>query len=79
MSRPHLVLVLADDLGYNATGFSGNTNVSTPYLDALVGESLLLERHYAHSTCVPSRAALYSGRFAHRAARTQLRVGEAAA
>lgn len=68
--KPHVLLIIADDMGYGNFGphagkcQSGTTKdeVLTPNLDQLVREGLLLERHYAYSYCSPSRASLQSGR-----------------
>ena len=69
MSLPHLVFILADDLGWNMTGYSGRgPYVSTPFLDSLVPtQALTLERHYAWAVCGPSRASLLTGRVPPRA------------
>lgn len=67
-SRPNIVYVLVDDLGWGNVGFnradkSTNLEVHTPNLDALATEEgRVLERHYVHPMCTPTRCALYSGR-----------------
>lgn len=63
--RPHLVIVLADDLGWANVGWhrpSGYTEVQTPALDALVAAGIALEQMYAYQFCSPSRCALQVGR-----------------
>eukprot|EP01043_Picozoa_sp_COSAG02_P019335 COSAG02_NODE_926_length_15856_cov_13.975566_13_plen_405_part_00 len=65
--RPHVLLVLADDVGWNNLGWHARTNaaraeVSTPALNALVAEGIELERAIAFKYCSPSRCALQSGR-----------------
>lgn len=61
--RPHIVIVLADDVGWSNVGWNNeNGEIRTPTLDALAREGVRLDRHYAHWTCSPSRAALLSGR-----------------
>ena len=65
-SRPHVLLVLADDTGWNNLGWHARTNaaraeVSTPALDALVAEGVELDRAIAFKYCSPSRCALQSG------------------
>ena len=42
VAKPHLALILADDLGWNMTGFSGNPYTSTPAMDQLVRDEGLL-------------------------------------
>ncbi len=66
-TRPNIVVILADDMGYGDIGAFGNPDVQTPALDQLAGESLQLMQHYAGSpVCAPSRAALLTGRYPHR-------------
>ena len=67
-ARPHLVLIVADALGYNSTGYSGNALAHTPTLDALAEAGVVLSRHYASPSCSPSRIALLSGRYPPRGA-----------
>jgi arylsulfatase A-like enzyme len=59
--RPNLVLIVADDLGWNDVGFHGS-EIQTPRLDALARESVLLNQFYVFPTCSPTRAALLTGR-----------------
>ncbi len=59
---PNIIFILADDLGYNDLSIMGQTNFSTPYLDKMAKEGMILTDHYAGSTvCAPSRAALLIG------------------
>lgn len=64
-TKPHLLFVLVDDLGYANVGFNreiADPEVKTPHLDALVSEGVRLTRHYVHRFCTPSRTSLQSGR-----------------
>ncbi len=68
---PNIVLILADDLGWNDLTFAGggvaDGTVPTPHIDALAREGVTFTRGYsAHSTCAPSRAAIMSGRYGTR-------------
>ena len=60
---PHLVYILADDFGYFDVSFKGNPSASTPNLDALANEGLLLNRYYSYKFCSPTRSSLMSGRY----------------
>lgn len=76
--RPHVVMLLTDDVGHNNVGFSarhaaatipgtydsfeGTWTNYTPHLDTLARSGVLLERHYAYFTCTPSRQSILSGR-----------------
>lgn len=67
--RPHLVYMLADNIGYGGLGYlravspaGPSAEVSTPTLDALAGSGAVLERLYTYEFCSPSRSSLLSGR-----------------
>src|SRR5215204_3632692 len=58
----HFVLFIGDDLSWHDIGPYGNSDVHTPYLDALARESLIFRGAFAASpTCTPSRSAIYTG------------------
>ena len=59
---PDIIFILADDLGWGDVGWHGS-EIRTPHLDRLASEGARLEAHYAAPWCVPTRAALMSGRF----------------
>lgn len=62
-SRPNIVLVLADDLGYGDLGCFGAKDVRTPNLDRFAAQGLRFTSFYAgHANCSPSRTALMTGR-----------------
>lgn len=61
-SRPNIVILLADDLGYRDLGCYGGP-VRTPHLDALAAAGMRFEQFYAGcAVCSPSRATLLTGR-----------------
>ncbi|MEM7277005.1 MAG: sulfatase-like hydrolase/transferase [Pseudomonadota bacterium] len=63
-TRPNIVLIVADYMGYSDTGPYGATDIRTPSLDALAAKGVLFSDFYAASpVCGPSRAALLSGRY----------------
>ena len=62
-SRPNVLVVLSDDHSAAHVGAYGNTDIKTPNLDAFAKEGMRFERAYvAAPQCVPSRAALMTGR-----------------
>jgi N-sulfoglucosamine sulfohydrolase len=62
-SRPNVLVVLSDDHSAAHVGAYGNTDIKTPNLDAFAKEGMLFRRAYVASPqCVPSRAALMTGR-----------------
>ncbi|MHC4974560.1 MAG: arylsulfatase B [Planctomycetota bacterium] len=60
--RPHVVILLADDLGWNDVGYHGGS-IPTPNIDRLAGSGVRLERFYVQPVCSPTRAALLTGRY----------------
>ena len=61
-SKPNIIYILADDLGYGDLSCYGQTKFSTPNIDALAKEGLLFTQHYAGSSvCAPSRSTLLTG------------------
>jgi arylsulfatase A-like enzyme len=61
-AAPHIVLIVADDLGYADVGCFGASNVLTPHIDALHARGRRLENYYGQPVCSPSRAAIHTGR-----------------
>ncbi|MFN0120038.1 MAG: sulfatase [Blastocatellia bacterium] len=61
--RPNVLFVMSDDHSAAHVGAYGNTDIKTPNLDAFAKEGMLFKRMYvAAPQCVPSRAALMTGR-----------------
>jgi len=61
-TRPNIVLILADDLGYGELGCYGQARIKTPNLDKMAEEGMRFTQAYAGSTvCAPSRCALMTG------------------
>ena len=63
-TKPNVLFVLVDDLGYGDLSCYGATDLHTPNIDALADRSTLFSRAYANSTvCSPSRAAILTGNY----------------
>lgn len=61
-SRPNILLIQADDLGYGDLSTYGQSQFQTPSLDRLAREGMRFTQYYSGSTvCAPSRAALMTG------------------
>ena len=63
-TRPNILLIVADDLGYSDIGAFGG-EISTPNLDALAAGGLKMSNFYAAAACSPSRAMLLGGADSH--------------
>ena len=61
-SKPNIILVMPDDVGYGDYRCLGNPIMNTPAVDAFKKQSLLFTRFHVSPTCAPTRAALMSGR-----------------
>ena len=61
-SKPNIVYILADDLGYSELGCYGQTKILTPNIDLLAKEGMKFTQHYSGSpVCAPSRGTLMTG------------------
>lgn len=60
--RPHILYVMADDLGFADVGFHGS-DIRTPNLDKLAAGGARLGQFYTQPMCTPTRAALMTGRY----------------
>ena len=61
-SKPNVIYILADDLGYGDLSCYGQEKFSTPNIDKLAKEGMLFTQHYSGSSvCAPSRSALMTG------------------
>jgi len=63
VSRPNVVVILADDQGWGDLSFSGNTNLRTPNIDAFAKQSASFDRFYVCPLCSPTRAEFLTGRY----------------
>ena len=63
--RPNLVILVADDLGWNDVGYHGS-DIRTPAIDRLAKSGVQLDRFYVCPICSPTRAGLLTGRYPHR-------------
>lgn len=66
-SRPNVILMMADDLGWGDPGFNGNEVIRTPNLDRMAVAGLRFTRFYAAApVCSPTRGSCLTGRHPFR-------------
>jgi uncharacterized sulfatase len=66
-SRPNILFVLIDDMGWGDFSCFGNTEAKTPNIDRLAAEGLTFSQFYVNSPiCSPSRCALLTGQYPQR-------------
>ncbi len=64
--RPNVLIILCDDLRWNALSCTGHPHLQTPNIDRLAAEGVLFENTFCTtSLCSPSRASILSGLYAH--------------
>lgn len=60
---PNIVLILADDMGWNQVGYHGSSFYATPHIDRIAREGIQFRHAYsAAPICSPTRAAIMTGR-----------------
>lgn len=64
-SKPNIVFILADDLGYgDISSFNENSKIQTPHIDRLASEGLMFtDAHTSSSVCTPTRYGILTGRY----------------
>jgi len=66
-SRPNIIVLFADDLGYGELGCQGNPQIPTPHIDSIAANGIRFTDGYVtEPVCSPSRAGLMTGRYQHR-------------
>ncbi len=70
-TRPNILLIVADDMGYSDLGCYGS-EIHTPNLDALAHDGLRFTQFYNTARCWPSRACILTGYYAHQVRRDTL-------
>ncbi|HEX5789510.1 MAG TPA: arylsulfatase [Luteolibacter sp.] len=79
-TKPNIIYILTDDVGYGDVGCYGATHVKTPHIDRLAKEGTrFTDAHSTASVCTPTRYALLTGRYAWREPGTGIAPGDAPA
>ena len=65
-SRPNIILIMADDLGYECLGCNGSTSYKTPHLDHLAASGVRFTHAHSQPLCTPSRVQIMTGQYNFR-------------
>ena len=65
-ARPNIILILVDDMGFADLGLMGS-EIRTPHIDGIARRGAVLSAMYNCARCCPTRAALLTGVYPHRA------------
>lgn len=73
MSRPNLILVIADDMAWDDSTPYGHPSIQTPNLDQLAQQGMRFDAAFlTTSSCSPSRSSIITGRYPHQTGAEQL-------
>jgi len=62
-ARPNVILIMADDFGYECVGANGGESYKTPALDKLAADGMRFEQCHVQPLCTPTRVQLMTGRY----------------
>ena len=65
-SKPNVLIILADDMGWSDPSCYGNPIIATPNIDAMARDGMKFTNAYADPVCAPTRAALQTGQYSAR-------------
>ena len=61
--RPNIILIMADDMGYEALSANGSESCKTPNLDSLAAEGIRFTNCFSNPICTPSRVKIMTGQY----------------
>ena len=62
-SKPNVILIMADDIGYECLSINGSTSYKTPVLDSLANKGINFTKAISQPLCTPSRVKIMTGKF----------------
>jgi arylsulfatase A len=66
VEKPNVILIMADDMGYECLSSNGSTSYQTPILDSLAAKGFRFENCYSQPLCTPSRVKIMTGKYNYR-------------
>ena len=60
-ASPNIIIIMADDMGYECIGANGGTSYATPNIDQMAAEGMRFEHCYSNPACTPSRVQIMTG------------------
>src|SRR5690554_4435269 len=64
--KPNIILIMADDMGYECLGSYGSASYHTPNLDKMAADGVRFEHCYSQPLCTPSRVQIMTGKYNFR-------------
>jgi arylsulfatase A len=64
--RPNIILIMSDDLGYEAIGADGGSSYKTPALDGMASNGIRFDNAHVQPLCTPTRIQLMTGKYNFR-------------
>ena len=61
-SKPNIILIMADDLGFETIGTYGSISYNTPRIDKMAAEGVKFNNCYSQPLCTPSRVKIMTGK-----------------
>ena len=78
-SKPNIIIIYTDDVGFGDISANGATKISTPNIDRIAAQGLrFTNAHATAATCTPSRFSILTGKYAWRKSGTGIAPGDAA-
>jgi len=66
IENPNIILIMADDMGYECLSCNGSLSYNTPVLDDLASSGIRFTNCYSQPLCTPSRVKIMTGKYNHR-------------
>ena len=64
--KPNVILIMADDIGFEALSVNGSLSYNTPFLDSLASNGINFTKAFSQPLCTPSRVKLMTGKYNYR-------------